>query len=277
MLQVRFARFIAVALATVPMCAGAVVMVTDVVGKVVQEPHIPLQFMDGIGAGKTLTLAPGSRLALMDLATGVERVYRGPCRLLLDAAGRLSGARPISTRLLNAAQGPLRLKPESLVLAGVVMRGAEAGSDPARLEVVPFGPAVLERSPLLAWVDPGPGAQTHFRLYDEAGTLLQETTLTGTSIRLPALAPGKPYTWVLEAVQAGHPPRGASGTVRVLDDPSQVELARVRPGAAAPFGERLVFAAMLEELGVKGEAHELWRGLARERPRENRLQQLVGR
>ena len=277
MLSFCLPMIVVAALATSPLGSGAVMMVTDVAGKVFQEPRIPIRFMDGLAASKAVTLAPGSRLALLDLATGVERVYLGPCRLVLDGAGRPSGARPVFSQRLEAAQGPLRLKPQNLVLAGVVMRGADAALEAARLEVIPCGPVVLERSPLLTWTEPWPAAQTRFRLYDEVGTLVQEATVTGASIRMPPLVPGKPYTWTLEAVLPGHPPRGASGMVRVLDDQRQGELAKVRPAATAPFAERLVFAALLEDLGLRGEAHPWWQALARERPREGRLQDLARR
>ena len=262
-------------LAVLPLGAQAVCMVTDVAGHVSLGGQAQIRLMDGLEARGTLTLGRGARVALLDLATGVEEVFLGPCRFQLDGQGRAHGAKPAVIRRGAAARGPLRLRPETLVLAGVPMRGDEAPPDPARLEVAALGPTVLEASPLLTWKVPGPGARTQFRLYDAAGTILLETDLEGNSFRLPALAPEKTHTWVLEAKVPGHAPQVASGTLRLLGLTTQAQLEQARPPTGAAFSERLVYAALLDDLGLKGEAQRYWQVLAAERPGDGRLRERV--
>jgi hypothetical protein len=46
---------------------------------------------------------------------------------------------------------------------------------------------------------------------------------------------------------------------------------RARPRADASFGDRLLYALLLDELGVREEAGQLWTQLARERPADSDL------
>ena len=277
MRQIGCALVPAVILFANPLCAGAMLMVTDVSGKVLLDGRTPVKLIDGIEVHKTLTLGPGGRLALLNLVTGVETVFKGPCRFRLDGEGRPQGARPALIRPVAVAQGPLRLKQESLVPAGILMRGAEATAEGPRLEVAPLGPVVLEASPLLSWKDPGSCTSTRFRLYDDAGAILHEAKVEGTSFQLPVLLPGKSYTWVLECGVSGRAPRMASGCIKVLDEVARLQLEKVRPAAGAAFADRVLYAALLDDMGLLKEGRAMWQALAKERPADKRLGDLAKR
>ena len=273
MSQVFKALLPALFLVSTGLGAGAVVLVTDVSGRVVLESRDVVRLMDGIPAGKALVLARGSRLSLLDLATGEELAYHGPCRLRLGEKGRPQGAKPASMRPVAAAQGALRLGPDRLVLAGVPMRGPE-DAEGAELEVAPRGPVLLADAPRFDWKAEA-SARFRFRLYDGAGNILHELSGEGHALQLPRLEVGKRHIWILESGVPGRPPQVASGRFRVLEAPAREQLERVRPGTGADFSERLVFAALLEDLGIRDEARRMWGGLAAERPGEGRLKELA--
>ncbi len=252
---------------------GSVAMVVDLEGRVTLDGGRALHLLDEIGPGRSLRLTPEARLVLVDLSSGDERVFKGPGRLRFDGAGRAQGLRPEAVHKHPALSG-LRLRRGGLAQVAVVMRSGQASRS---LEVLPQGPMLLEDAPRFRWEALGSQATYLFKLFDAKGGLLLERSLSETGVQAPDLKPGEACTWVLEARLPEQAPRVCTGKVAVLDAAIRDLLLRSKPAPGAPFTERLVYAALLEDAQVGDEARLAWRALAQERPSDAHLKLLAGR
>lgn len=257
--------------------SGGVVMVSDLSGTIqVEGRKAPLALMEEVAAGRKLTLAPGARLTFVNMRTGAESSFAGPGKFKLDTNGVAKGLAPKREHLVAALQGAVHLKPGALAQASVVMR-AVPGQEGFTMS--PQGPWTLSPTPDFRWQPAGPKASYHFKLQDPQAQVLFELTQEECSIQVPehlALADDTAYTWVLETTLADGSRTRRTGTLQVLPRPVREQLQSNRPGPDAPFSERLVYAAVLEQHGLHEEAQVYWKGLAKERPEDPALAKIVG-
>lgn len=255
---------------------SALAMVADLSGKMSWEGGKGIRLLDEIAQNRTALLEKDARLVLVMLSDGEERVFRGPCRVRFNAAGKAEGARPVEVKR-HPGSDALRLRPGGMAQAAAVMR---SGSQKVALDVCPRGPVILEATPAFQWEALGTRATYHFKLFDSRGRLHLEEILTGTTFQIPDDKPlrrGETYTWILEARIPDQAPRVFTGDVNVLDGARREELEKTKPGPDATFSERLVHAALLEELQIADEARKCWQRLAQERPGDTRLKALAAR
>jgi len=251
--------------------ASSVAMVADLEGQITLDGDRKLHLLDEIVPGRILTLTRETRLVLVDLNTGDEKVFKGPGKLRFDAAGHALGLKPAETRKHPSLNG-LRLRLGGLAQVALVMR---SGHGSRTLEVLPKGPVVLESAPLFRWESLGTQATYQFKLFNAKGAVLLDRTQTETRLQAPELKSGEEFTWVLEACLPEQAPRICTGKLQVADASTRELLAKSKPAAEGTFTERLVFAALLEDAQIHDEARAAWKALAKERPEDARLKVLA--
>ncbi len=250
-------------------------MVTDLVGQATWEHGHPVRLLDEIAAEKPLFLGKGARLVLVRLTSGEELAFQGPGRFHFRADGTLQGARAIKRRE-HPVLANLRLKSSGMAQAAVVMRSTQKAS----LAFSPRGPVVLDPPVEFLWESLGTDASYQFKLFDSRGQLHLDQTQVQTSVSLSDRKPllrNETYTWILEARLPDQAPRVFTGEFRVLDATRREQLEKARPKPEELFSERLVYAALLQDLQIRDEAAAAWKRLSQERPEDARLKTLAAR
>ena len=266
------------ALAVVAQAQGVgVVMVSDLSGTVqIEGRKTPLNLMEEVPAGRTLSLAPAAKLTFVNMKTGAETTFTGPGKFKLDANGVAKGMAPRRQHLVAALQGTVHLRPGALAQASVVMRAVPGQQE---VTLTPRGPWSLSATPEFRWKAAAPKASYHFKLQDPQAQVVFELTQEECSIQVPehlALADDTVYTWVLETTLPDGAATRKTGTLKVVPRPLREQLQASRPAADAPFSERLVYAAVLEQHDLHEEAQVYWKGLAKERPEDPALAKIAG-
>ena len=246
--------------------AAPVAMVTDVVGDV-KQANEPLRILAELDAGRELSLAADATVVVFYVVDGSEWVLKGPGRYRLAAKGpEAQGGAPAAQRRPGPpAFRDIRLRPDRVRQAAVILRGRNLTlKSPVNDDVV------LSRDVKLSWtLDNARDTEFEVEVADSNGKrILKEKTRT-LDFSLPVdsrLEPGQRYTWAVMARERGLPqPLYAIGEFRVADTATRARIESARPKADAPFSERALFVALLEDVGAKGAADEQRRALASER------------
>ncbi len=156
----------------------------------------------------------------------------------------------------------------SYVQAAIVMRGFGKGRK--RLKIIgPKNTKIMASRPLFSWRGPEKGLQYRFVLTDDAGSTLIETLVNGAGFRLPdeiRLAGGAWYTWRIEARLSSGKVYSATADFNLLEKSERDRLNRLRPSESSPFAQRVLYATVLEQMGLLDQARRHWQALAAERP-----------
>src|SRR5262249_20429166 len=125
------------------------------------------------------------------------------------------------------------------------------------------------------------GAKSYnFSLADAKSQVLYSATSNVRNLRLPdniKLPAGQSYTWSVTAQGASGLLQSASASFSLLDEASARAIAAQRPAADASFSERLLYASLLDNAGLKLAATAYWHALASERPGDETLEELANR
>ena len=270
------------ALSSAPLHAAGVAMVTDLQGRAVQSGEgrtRELAILAELDAGAQVQLQAGAMLTVLYLESGNEFIFKGPSSMVFAAAQPevTAGAKAEKrSPALGRGGRDIRIKPVGLVQGAMVMRSLRAG---ARMQLVsPRGPNILESSPEFRWQSV-PSAQSYsFELTDEAGASVYQTQTQERSARLPAgvkLREGATYSWEVATRAADGARVSNIGKFTVAPPDMRAQVDAVRPDAAAPLASRVIFAAWLDQMNLKDEAHKYWQAAAGERPDEQRLKALA--
>lgn len=249
-------------------------LVIDVQGNATLAGKGSLEILAGLAPGAEVSLAPAARVTVLDSASGRQFDLVGPGAFRWNN-GTVEVVRP--GKLVVRAPGSeslkeVRLRTARIAQASIRMRGGDE-SRPVEL-VFPVSTWLLERPAAFRW-RPVTGAKMYrFQLTDSTGRPLHELSTTRTSIDLPAavaLEAGRTYGWQVWAELAdGRTPDG--WTEFGLAGPDlRARVERDRLPADARFSDRLLYALLLEELGVRDDAARLWLQLASERPEDPEL------
>lgn len=267
----------ALILAPMPLAAQeTMALVTDVSGRAYIYLGQFLGITAAIPAHQTLTLEPGCRLVMVHVKTGEEFTFQGPCKLRFNPEGRPEGAKPQSVKKPIALQGSIRLKPESLAQASLVLREVDTRASAVSTGFTPRGPVLLDPLPDFRWHSAGTNATYRLDLTGPDGSLLLDLSLDENHLKLPehlALVDGLSYVWRLHTTINGEV-QTESGKFKLLPKLQRDQLQAASPKEGASFSDRLVYAALLEQLEVRDEARALWKSLAKERPGEEALKAL---
>lgn len=247
--------------------ARPVALATDVVGDV-KSGADALALLAELDAGREVTVGADSTAVVFYVGDGTEWVLKGPGRYRLGSKGPepQAGAAPAIRRPAPAAFREIKLRPEKVRQAAVIMRGRNLTlAAPVNDDVV------VGNDVRLSWVlDNACDTEYDVELVDANGKLVHKATTTNVHLALPGdvrLVPGQRYTWAVTARERGLPqPLYAIGEFRVADATTRARLDKARPKPDAPFSERVLFVALLEDMGAKSAAAEQRRALASERP-----------
>jgi hypothetical protein len=265
------------ALFALPAFGEQTAVVTDLQGTATRQDGTRLAILAEVGAGTDLELQAGARMTLAHLSSARQFDLEGPGRFRLTTAGieSTNGGRVSPRPSLNAAYRNVRLNPAKLAQASISMRGHEAAV-PLRL-LTPAATWTVDSKPDFRWEAVQGATSYRFQLTDATGAVLHEARTDQQSIVLPAgiaLEPDRIYAWQVDAslaegrIAEGWTEFGVAGPERRR----RMELGR--PGAGATFGDRVLYALLLDELGFREIAQLNWDELARERPQDPRLSAL---
>lgn len=263
-----------------PAAAGPVAMITDLEGAAWRgggAARAPAAILDSFDAGATLELAAGTRMALVVFETAAEHRFTGPARLRIGAAEPeiLAGAPGDRRRLdvLGANRAGIA-EAAAMAEAAIRMRGARS----TRLELLsPVATATDETRPVLRWRTVEGASEYRVMVFDDAGAVVHRARTGDGALPVPhALARGAGYRWRVSAVAGDGERLEAEATFDVLDDAGHATLAAAHPAPDASFGERVLHALLLEDLGLREAAREAWRTLSRERPEAAAVRQRAG-
>ena len=263
--------------------AESVAMVTDMEGKVafVESAGKPaLSVLSEIRQGDRLRLENGARMDAVYLESGQKYEFSGPAVVQFgpNQPQSLSGIKPEQKGPALAKGGKnIRIKPVSVAQAAIVWRSVKPSS---KIKLFGLsGTKTLESRPLFYWQAVQPGLKYQFRLTDGKGNLIYEAPVEGVSLELPQqvhLSDLVSYTWAISAELPGGGEISNAGDFSVASSDLRLQVESLRPAHTAPLSERVVFAAWLEQMGLRDEARKYWRRAAAERPDDYRLEAMAG-
>ena len=247
------ALLFAAAIASLPAVADSVAFVADVRGSATIEGNGQLAFLAGLKTGTRVLLGTHATAAITYAASGAEFALAGPGVFLVRAdevvaeKGSAPKRRAVAA-LTDAATASLR------------MRGLAPVSSPAVLEY-PVSTRISTLRPQLRW-RAAPGAEYTVAVQDAAGRELWKGAARGDGARPDVkLSAGQRYSWTLATARG--PVGDAQFETLSMEALRRVEKSR---GGSRTFGERVVHALLLQEVGAEQEARQAWSALARERP-----------
>jgi hypothetical protein len=261
--------------------AAPVAMVTDLQGAAtLAKDKSRLGLMAYVEPGTEVMLGANAKLTLTFLTRPLEQTFSGPAKIVVQTdrievlQGGAGQSRKLDPEKVTVAAKFEPAARDRMAQATFVMR-----STSPRLELIgPAATKVSTTTPEFSWKALKDASGYKISLLDDAGKLLREHKVsvnTWTPHGSEALAPGKSYQWKVEATLASALTNTAQAQFSVLDKAAAKRIAKRKPAAHAPFSERLLYAALLENEGLKHDAAPLWRSLAAERPDEAALQKWV--
>ncbi len=260
----------------------AVAMVTDRQGPV---SLLGEQAQEGCGIlsylfpGSRIRLGPSGRLTLVYFDSAREYDFNGPAVIEIAPVAPL----PISGQSVAARSLPLiesvGLNPGNMagyVQAGLTLRTLERQAErrAARLRLIAPVDRLLTPDPEFRWYPVPDAAEYRYVLMDEDGKTLVDGKTGETRYWLPKdiqLLAGGYYSWRVESRMGSGEVYSSTGQFSVLSGEERAEIEALRPKAQAPFSENLLFAILLERMGVVTEAEGYWRTLSEQRPAETGL------
>jgi hypothetical protein len=250
-------------------------LVTDLQGGAARSGTQTLAILAELAAAAPLELAAGTRLTLVHFAGARQFDLEGPGVFRLTAAGveATAGGRVTARAPLSAAFDKVRLRPAQVVQASITMRGG-AGQQVLKL-ATPVGTWVLDARPDFRWQTIAGVARYRFQLTDDTGRLLHDVEIAGDVAVLPAslaLKAGQIYGWQVSAAMPDGKVAEGWAEFGILDDERRARIAAAQPDSAAPVADRILFAVLLEDNGLREAARALWAQLLRERPADPQLQ-----
>lgn len=268
-------------LAVTPALAAAVGMVTDLTGKVwtvegaVRQPLAILAYLE---PGTVIEVDKGASVSITFYSPAEEQVFSGAARFRIEKQGiaRISGAAPAVQRLgALAAEATSREMSQSGRKTQAAVRMRSLAGSASILGMSPDKTAVRPSPPRFSWTALPDIGKYRLTVVAGDGTPFLEETVSAAEWRLPAdkpLAPGKDYTWSVEAILADGAKVAGKACFSVIDADVAARLDAESPKGGASFAQRLRHAIALEGAGLNEDARILWRELASERPTEPAVQ-----
>lgn len=230
--------------------------------------------LTGLPPGAEVSLASAARVVVVHTQNGRQFELIGPGAFRW-AGGKVEIVRPGELRMresADAAFGDLRIRTGRIAQASISMRGAPGAS---KVELAsPASTWLLEPPRSFRWIPVADAVSYRFQLTDSNGKPLHEARTSAVTVALPAAVvfeAGRTYGWQVHAELPGGRTVDGWTEFGVAGPELRARVDRARPRADASFGDRLLYALLLDELGVREEAGQLWTQLARERPADSDL------
>ena len=265
---------------TLGYAADPVALVLDVKGAAaITQPHqAKLAVLTYLEPGTLLRIEPGAKVAVTYFYKALEYSFIGPAvvaikpkmaQVISGNAAQLRNLDEIQTKAIKKLS--LRA-PDKLARATFEMR-----SIPKTLNLLaPLNTAIVTTTPKFSWADVARVQYYRLLINDVRGLTLIDEKTSSSSWDVPQSAPlavGQTYRWRVEAQFPTGKVISPDGEFWIIDKPTADKIARLKPAPNAPFADRVLYAATLENLDLKEDAKAEWTRLARERPQEMLLQQ----
>lgn len=263
-LQVRGAERVAVTLDV----SGSVLLVSELNGF---EDESPLLRTHYLSVGNRVVIAAGGEVTLMHLEQFKRFTVRGPNEVRIQAEGvslKTGTVEPVAASghthlglLASLGRDRKAIKTPSAVI-GIRDLDRKAG------QIVLIAPLDKEKMgeerPLFAW-HPLPDL-TDYRLLLKTvdGNVVLDTPVTTNPFPLPdtvSLQAGGHYLWQVLAGTEEQAAQSLPWSLAVLTAEEQAELQRWRPPAEAPTSDHVLYALLLEKMGVIQGAKAQWQRL----------------
>ncbi|MEK7191719.1 MAG: hypothetical protein AAB153_05425 [Pseudomonadota bacterium] len=255
------------------LAADAVAMVTDLQGpaRLVDEGRQrPLALLEYLRPGHEVRLGKNARVTLIYFQSGTQYVAggEGTVRIAATKPEVAGGATLAGSETRQAALAASARK--DVVQGALVMKIAPQPIQP----LSPMDTRVLNAHPVLVWKSPKAKPPFHLTLTDANKQVVAQADVKATRFELPTgatLADGARYTWRVEGRTSKGDPVIGEASFDVATAAERDKLNQARPAAGAAFSERVTYAVILDGMGFRDDARQLWRQLAAERPKDIRL------
>lgn len=263
-----------IALLSPASAADGVAFLTDLKGDVKIDGSTRPALMSEIGKGQKIVLGKDATLAVMFIQSGEEMVLKGPGEFDVDKGGKAINKTGQAGQIV-ARKTDWKISSQALVKvsqtssASIRMRSLNPAAAAANADtkvgalLYPVRGNIATLQPVLSWQATGASAyDVSLAMASEPDKPLAAGKANGASHKFSTkLKPDTEYIWT---VTAGGTELGR-GKFRTLaaDDIAAVE--KKKPSDKAVFSERLLYAVMLNDLGLTQDAQALWAKLAGER------------
>lgn len=256
--------------------AMAGLLVTEVAGTVEIEGRGTVAMLTEIPDGARVSLHANATLVAVDLGSGKEYVLTGGQEYRVTPQGPQGSG--VSTSVLPAKGiGDIHIEPGMVAQALPAMR-TRAIKVNALNPIAPVKTIVISDAPLFRWSAVDASAGYRLSVLKPDGSLHWEARTRDNQLLLPKthrLVPGEKYTWRVEASSEGGTASDARAEFSVAPATTMKQLSALKVDAGSPFSRRVLYAALLTEVGAKEEARALWQELSKEKPDDNVLRRFA--
>lgn len=263
-------------LTTTVYASEAVAMITDLTGNASLTSNgeqKKCEILMSTFSGDEIRVEANSKLTLVYFKSAKE--YTFPENTIInintEAPENKSGSKATTRDLEVAKNMKLLADEDEYNQAAIVFRGTR--KKPKIKLVSPVSSKILSSQPMFEWQPLEENLQYRFVLTDDSGRTVIETLVNGTNFKLlpeNRIVDSVLYSWQVEARLSTGAIYSNSTNFSLIDKEELEKVNRLRPKDGATFSERVVFAMLLEQMGVRGEARGYWKILSVERP-DNKL------
>jgi hypothetical protein len=245
--------------------AANVAFVADVRGNATIEGDGKLNFLTELAPGTRVLLGTGATAAITFVASGTEYTVTGPGEFSVTAGEVTAdkGRPPVKRAVLALPNPGVVTRLSEAATASVRMRGiSPPAPTPAAVLEYPVDARVATLKPVLRWKGDMSTEGVTVRVQDGSGKEVWKARVQPNSAAPPLkLVPATRYTWTLTT----HKGAVAEAQFETMPADMVAKVEKSQAGART-FADRVLHAALLQDLGATHDAREAWAGLARERP-----------
>jgi len=264
--------FVLISSSPVVSAREAIAMVTDLTGKAsitTDGDKKACEILMSLYAGDEINVVEGSKLTIVYFNSAKEYIFSGNTLISVKSEGPKNnrGSKAETRELAIIKDSVLLPSGENYSQAAIVLRGER--KKPKIKLIYPVNSKVIDPRPTFEWLPIEKVIQYRFILTDESGRTVIETLANGNSFKLPVennIEEGVLYSWQVEARLSTGAVYSNSTSFSLIDEDELEKINRLRPKDKATYSERVVFAILLEQMGVRDEAYDYWKALASERP-----------
>lgn len=256
--------------------AMAGLLVTELAGTIEIDGKGRVATLTEIPDGARVSLYANATLVAVDLGSGKEYVLTGGQEYRVTPQGPQGNG--VSTSVLPVrGMADIHIEPGMVAEAKPAMR-TRAIKVNALNPIAPVKTIVISDAPLFRWSAVNASAGYRLSVLKPDGSLHWEAQTRDTQLPLPKshrLVPGEKYTWRVEASSEAGAASDARAEFAVAPATTMKQLSALKADVGAPFSRRVLYAALLTEVGAKEEARALWQELAKEKPDDNVLRRFA--
>ncbi len=256
-----------------------IAMITDLTGKAAitgNGEQKAGEILMSMSSGDEIHVDSDSKLTLVYFESAIEYSFPENSVIHISAEEPLNkSSSKIAVRDLEISNATgLMPVSDNYRQAALVLRGGFENKPGIKL-IRPVRGKVLDTQPTFEWLPIDKDIPHRFRLSDSSGQTLLATTVYGSSFKLPLshqIEKGEIYSWQMEAQGSTSKIYSTPAKFSLIEDKDRETIEKMRPKNDSSFSKRVIFALMLEQLGVYGEANRYWKVLSVDRPNNQILQ-----